>query len=315
MISKIFKQPAAGMQQRAAFTIQTLEGNGMKKLAQNRFIGLISRVVSRILEMNIPVWAAYASYFLILSVFPALLLILSSLHFTGVQVHALIEMLEQILPEPLMEVAQEIVWNTYRQTSGAMAGISALIALWSSSKGTYGMLLGLNAIYGVSEDRGYVYTRGISVLYSLGFVVVITLTLLLHVFGNTIMELLLHVHNPVVVFLVDMIDFHTIFLLSLQILLFTLMYMVLPNHHNGFLSSLPGGFFSALGWQLFSKLYSMYVSVFTGYASVYGSVYAIAIAMLWLYFCVSILFYGGALNKLLQTWRANRIRQEPDVNQ
>jgi uncharacterized BrkB/YihY/UPF0761 family membrane protein len=28
-------------------------------------------------------------------------------------------------------------------------------------------------------------------------------------------------------------------------------------------------------------------------------VYTLALSMLWLYFCLSILFYGGALNRLL----------------
>ena len=43
----------------------------------------------------------------------------------------------------------------------------------------------------------------------------------------------------------------------------------------------------------------MYVELFAGYTNVYGSVYAVALSMLWLYCCLSILFYGGALNKLL----------------
>ena len=57
---------------------------------------------------------------------------------------------------------------------------------------------------------------------------------------------------------------------------------------------------AAVGWQVFSDLYSIYVERFTGYSNIYGSVYAVALSMLWLYCCVSILFYGGALNVLLK---------------
>ena len=56
---------------------------------------------------------------------------------------------------------------------------------------------------------------------------------------------------------------------------------------------------ACLGWQLLTRLFSFYVAHFSRYASIYGSVYAVALAMLWLYFCLSILFYGGALNRLL----------------
>ena len=62
---------------------------------------------------------------------------------------------------------------------------------------------------------------------------------------------------------------------------------------------MPGAVLAAVGWLIFSKLFSLYVSYFSNYSNIYGSVYAIALGMLWLYICLSILFYGGALNKLL----------------
>ena len=50
---------------------------------------------------------------------------------------------------------------------------------------------------------------------------------------------------------------------------------------------------------MFSDLYSLYVEYFPSYANIYGSVYAVALSMLWLYSCVSIVFYGGVLNRFL----------------
>jgi membrane protein len=54
-----------------------------------------------------------------------------------------------------------------------------------------------------------------------------------------------------------------------------------------------------MGWLIFSDLYSIYVERFSGYGNLYGSVYAVALSMLWLYCCMSILFFGGALNRWL----------------
>jgi len=62
----------------------------------------------------------------------------------------------------------------------------------------------------------------------------------------------------------------------------------------------PGAVFSSLGWLIFTQLYSVYVEYFAGLSLVYGSVYAVALSMLWLYFCISIVFYGGALNYWLR---------------
>ncbi len=65
------------------------------------------------------------------------------------------------------------------------------------------------------------------------------------------------------------------------------------------LRALPGAAGASLGWLVFSSLFSVYVQHFGSYSVFYGSLAGIAMAMLWLYVCMSILFYGGVLNCLL----------------
>lgn len=264
--------------------------------------GLIGRAVDAVLEMKekqIPLHAAYAGYFMILSVFPALLVLLSVLRYTGIEVENLVDLVGDFLPKALLNMVEGIIYSIYQNTTGTVLGLSALTSLWSASRGIYGLLRGLNAVYDVWEDRGYVYTRLISLVYTFLFGIVLILTLFLHVFGNTILGSLTMVDNPVVIFLMDLVDLRFFFLLILQSLIFTLMFMMLPNERNRFWDSLPGGVLSSLGWLLFSDIFSIYVENFNNYANVYGSVYAVALGMLWLYCCLSILFYGGALNHYL----------------
>lgn len=262
--------------------------------------GLIGQSVAfgrKIGEMHIPLHAGYTGFFLILSLFPALLLLLGMLRYTGLRVESLMGFVAEILPEALLESAEELVYGTYFNANGTVVGLSAVAALWSASRGLYGLLRGMNAVYGVSEDRGYFHTRIISMGYTFAFFLVMVLTLILHVFGRSLIKMLTMVDNGFVIFLTDLIDLRFILLLSLQSLVFTLMFMALPNGKRRFRDSLPGGVFSALGWLVFSDLYSIYVENFSRYANIYGSVYAVALSMLWLYCCVSILFYGGVLNR------------------
>ena len=278
----------------------------MRELPQGGLIGKTVRAARAVSALNIPLRAAYGAYFIVLALFPALLLVLSLLRLTGLAVEDLMGLMENILPGPLRDTAEELIFNTWQTSSGTMAGLSAVTLLWSSSKGVYGLLTGLNAVYGVSEDRGYVYTRGISVVYSILFLEVLLLTLALHVFGSSLIDLLYRIDNPLLMFFVDLIDLHTVFLLAVQTLLFTAVYMVLPNRRNSFCGSLPGALVSSLGWFVFSDIFSIYITRFSGVANIYGSVYAIAISLLWLYCCISILFYGGALNRLLSDWKQSR---------
>lgn len=262
-------------------------------------IGEITGYGERIRDMQIPTHAANAGYFIVMAVFPALVLVLSILRYTQLDAQDLMALLEGFLPAALVPAAEKLIISTYAHTSTAMISVSALGALWSASRGIYGLLTGLNTIYGVRENRGYVYTRLISVLYTFLFLVVLLLTLVLGVFGKAILESLPPVQTPLGVFLSEVIDFRFLLMLLLQIGLFTAMFMVLPNRHNSFRESIPGAMLASAGWLIFSRLFSYYVEHFSNYSNIYGSVYAVALSMLWLYFCLSIVFYGGALNRLL----------------
>lgn len=263
----------------------------MKKIWE-RFL----TVCRYIAGLNIPVYAAHAGFFIVLAVFPTLVLLMGLLRYTGLEVENLTELLHGIIPTALMPAAQKLIMNTYNSSTGTVISISALTALWSASRGFYGLMTGLNSIYGVSEDRGYFYTRGVSVLYTFAFLVVLLLTLVLHVFGTTLVQWFPLDASPLFAFLESVIDLRFFVLLGIQTVLFTAMFMVLPNKHNKLADSFPGAVLASIGWLVFSDLYSIYVENFASLSNIYGSVYAVALSMLWLYCCVSIVFYGGALN-------------------
>ncbi len=264
--------------------------------------GLIGRIYhsfQRLSSLRIPIFAANASFFLVLAVFPTLLLLLGLLRYTGLPVSYLTGLLEGVLPEALLPGARRLILSTYYNSSGALVSLSAGTALWSASRGLYGLLTGLNALYNVPEDRGWFYTRAISVFYTFGFLLVMLLTLVLHVFGTTLLRALSNTPGAFFRILCQVVDLRSVLLLAIQTLFFTLLFMVLPNRKNPFSESLPGALFASCGWLIFTNLYSIYVNHFSGLSNIYGSVYALALSMLWLYCCMSILFYGGAINSYL----------------
>lgn len=275
----------------------------MDRFPKGGLIGKCVHAVQTISDLRIPVYAANAGFFIILSLFPALVLILSLLRYTGLQVRSLIEILSTMIPEALMGTVEELVLNTYENSTGALVGVSALTAVWSASKGVYGLLTGLNTVYGVSENRGFLYTRFISVLYTFALFGVLMLTLILHVFGTSLLQLVPIYQTPFLKFLTGMIDLRFFLLLFIQSGVFALMYAFLPNGRNRLRDTIPGALLASAGWLIFSDLYSIYVERFASLSNIYGSVYAVALSMLWLYFCMSILFYGGALNQYLEDHR------------
>lgn len=263
----------------------------MKKRTQS-----LKRILYELDRRNIPIHAASASFFIILAIFPTLVLFLGLMRYTSIDIYTALTSLDGIVPVALIPAVEKLIFSIYRSSSGAIVSISAVSALWSASRGIYGLLTGLNAIYDVSEDRGFFYTRFISVVYTFLFLLVLIVTLVLHVFGTTLLGALDSATNPLLRFLADVIDLRFFLLVFLQTALFTAMFMVFPNKRNRFWDSLPGALLASIGWLIFSHLFSIFVEYFPHYANVYGSVYAVALCMLWLYFCITIVFYGGALN-------------------
>ena len=271
----------------------------MRKFPEGGLIGKTVGLWRRISGFRVPLYAANASFFMVLSVFPGLLLLLGLLRYTSLDVERLGEMMAGFLPDALLESAEELILLTYDNTSGLTLGLSVVTTLWSASRGIYGIIGGLNAVYEAEENRGYVQVRFLSVIYTFAFLLVLLLTLGLHVFGTKLLLLLHRATHPFFAFLLEIIDLRFFLLLILQTGIFSVLYTVLPNGKNRFREGLPGALLASSGWLIFSDLYSVYVEHFAGLRNVYGSVYAVALNMLWLYFCMAIFFYGGVLNRIL----------------
>ena len=79
-----------------------------------------------------------------------------------------------------------------------------------------------------------------------------------------------------------------------------MIYKFLPNHIVQLRIQLMGAAFSAVGWMIVSWIFSVYLDIFKGFSSMYGSLTTIVLIMLWLYFCMYILLLGGEVNMILR---------------
>ena len=87
----------------------------------------------------------------------------------------------------------------------------------------------------------------------------------------------------------------------LMLLFFWLMFIAIPRRQVSWKNAFWGAAFAAAGWVLFSTFFSIFVENFSNYATIYGSLAAIVILMMWLFICMYILLIGGELAVWLQT--------------
>lgn len=264
-------------------------------------IGKIRHILAFLKPIRIQLHSAYTCFFLILSLFPGLLLFLGLLRYTSLGVEDLMALLSGFLPDSLLPMVQTLASASYRHSSGLVVSVSVVAALYSASRGMFGILGGLHAVYDVGREKGYFHKKVLSMAYTAIFLMLLAATLVLHIFGNAILDYLWMTTDPGLMTILRVVDFRSVLLLVLLSSLFASMYALLPGRRNRLLHSLPGAITAATLWLIFSRLFSIYVEHFTVYTNIYGSVYALALGMLWLYFCICIFFYGGALNRYLLT--------------
>lgn len=276
-----------------------MEQKGFKALWERGW-----RLFRQLQRLDIPLYAANAGFFLVLSLFPALVLLLGLLQRAGLDAFALMDLISPLLPQALIPTLEPVILSASRHSSGMVIGLSAVTALWSTGRGIYSLRAGLNRMYRVKEDRGYLFTRILSAAYTFACLLTVVVTVLFQVFGSDLLQLLLARKSPFLGLLRQLLRLRFFLLLGLQTLFFALIYRFLPEESLPYRQQLPGALITALGWSGFSQLFSLYVHYFPKYANVYGSVYALALGMLWLYCCLSILFFGGAINFAL--WQKNQ---------
>lgn len=264
----------------------------------------INRLASILGSHHTGAYAAQAAYFFVLSLIPIILLLLTMVQFTPVTRQDVMAAVTQVFPTSVEGLISSIVDQVYRQSS-TIIPVTIIVALWSAGKGVLAMTSGMNLIYENTETRNYFYLRLRASFYTVIFILAIVLSLSLSVFGNSI-SIIVYKHMPVLTTIMDfLIRIRTLLTLVVLTLFWDMVYKYLPNRTNlsktTMKQQLPGAVFTSCGWLLISFIFSVYLDIFTGFSSMYGSLTTIILIMLWLYVCMYVILLGGELNALLES--------------
>lgn len=244
----------------------------------------IAKFLKECKEDKINAYAAQSAFFILLSIIPFLMVLLSLLKYTPITESMLLSMYEEGLPGYISPFFITITDEIYTRTFGITA-VSAVIAIWSAAKGMHALMDGLNAVNDLQENRNWLVLRFWSAIYTVVFIVAIVFTLMVLVFGSAIRTLAVEYLPILRTVSVIISSFKGLLLFAILVVFFDIVFAVLPNKKLSFTSQLPGAVLCALAWNGISLLLSVYINYFNGF-SMYGSLTTVALMMLWLYFCI-----------------------------
>jgi membrane protein len=262
----------------------------------------IKRTVKEFQEDNLTDWAAALTYYGLLSLFPALIAMVSLIGIFGdpkSTTESLTEIISEIGPASAAETFEGPI-KSITESSGT-AGIALVLglaaSLWSASGYTGAFMRASNVIYETPEGRPFWKLRPLQLIVTLAMIVLVTLLAVSLVLTGPVVEAVagplgigstaVDVWNiakwPVMAF---------VFLLLIGVL-----YYASPNvKMRGFKWVTPGALVAIVVWIAASALFALYVSNFSSYNKTYGTLGGLIALLVWFWISNLAILFGHQLN-------------------
>lgn len=253
---------------------------------------------ARIQEDHTGAYAATCAFFIVLSFTPLIMIVLAIARRASLDETMIMNTLISVVPAGIRDLISTIIDETYAK-SYAVVPVSVLILLWAASKFIHALTNSLNVISHVKETRGWVYTRIRSMIFVAVFIGGITFLAFLsnvsHSIRNNASEAFPLIGELVQFFM----PFRSLIGYVALIIIFMLIYTILPNCHYTFGSQFPGALMVATVWIMVSYFVTLYYTHNRSFSSMYGSMTGLILAMIWLFFCMFFLLFGAEINRVI----------------
>jgi membrane protein len=271
-------------------------------------IGLLKRTVREFQDDNLTDWAAALTYYAVLAIFPALLVMVSVLGLIGPSAtQPLLDNVDSVAPGPAKQIFSDALKNLEgsQGAAGAFFVIGLLGALWSASGYIGAFMRASNAIYDIDEGRPIWKTLPMRV----GLTVLLMLMTAVSAIGVTISGGLARQVGKTIGVGSTAVDVWNIakwpVLLLIVGLMFAVLYWAAPNvKQPGFKWITPGGALAVTGWVIASLAFAFYVANFGSYNKTYGALAGPIVFLVWLWISNVVILLGAELNAEIERGRA-----------
>ncbi len=269
---------------------------------------VLKRTVREFREDNLTDWAAALTYYAVLAIFPALIVLVSILGLVGESAtEPLIDNLGTVAPGPAQEIFTSAIENLQgdQGAAGVLFVIGLLGALWSASGYVAAFMRASNAIYDIEEGRPIWKTLPVRVSLTLVLLTLLAISTIAVVLTGGLAERvgdLVGVGSTAV----SVWDFAKWpVLLVVVSFMFALLYWAAPNvKHPGFRWISPGGVLAVIGWLIASGAFALFVSNFGSYNKTYGALAGVVVFLVWLWISNIMILLGAEFNAELERQRA-----------
>jgi len=259
-----------------------------------KFLIFATKLINKTKEDDILALSAQLSYYLILSIFPFLILAISLMCGYSEYIYSILNSLSDVIPEEVHRIIYNVLKYSVASCSKPYLTISMLIIIWSATSGSAAIINGINIAYGFNTRKNFLFLRIRGILFTLALMVSMQIIFAAVVAGRTLLLFVkgISIFEDYNFIFIDILRFAVTFFIVLIILLAS--YKFLPYEKVKFSYAYPGAIFAAAGSIAGSYLYSRYVSTRVVFInSIYGNLSGLFVFIIWIYI-LSIIFLMGA---------------------
>jgi len=259
-------------------------------------------IKDQVSEDNLFQGAAALAFYAMLSLFPALIFLLSAIAYLpweGMQ-SAIMDFLHDAIPEQAAGMLQGTVQRILGKEQPDLLSFGIIGAIWAASTGMHATMLQLNRTYRVEERRPFLKARSTALLLTLGFGLLVVAAFLLIVLGGIAQGWLLNkfAFGDSIRVIFSILRWMIIF--AFLLFGFALVYHLGPNVEHKFKWFSPGAVLGVILLVVASVGFRIYVMNFGNYDAMYGALGTVIVLMLWLNICSIVLLLGAEINVAVQ---------------
>ena len=260
-------------------------------------------LIKRIGEHNIFGYGAQMAYFFVLSIFPFMIFLFGILSNLSMSYSGFFDGIAKIVPKEVVMVMDDYVSDLVPQASLNYLSISALITIWSASRGIHALRQAMDRAYGVISVKKFWRKRVLSIVYTMTLMTAIVFALTLPSMGKDFVHFIEHTFSLDLGFVKILLAYRWPFIIGFFFIVISFFYYVSFDRHDKWREVIPGTLFAMIGWVALSVLFSEFVNNFGRYTLIYGSLGAMVVLMVWFYMSSIVLMLGGEINSIYHSFK------------
>ena len=267
------------------------------------FYDILLNLVQSNRKYDIDQRASAVAYSLTLASFPAIIFLFTLIPYIPIADldKQIMVILQDVMPRGIYEDADQTIMDILSRPRKGVLSFGFIFAMIASTNGMMSLMHSFDMVLEDEETRGFLKTRGIAIILTLSLLVVLCLSIVLLIVGDAAMNMLSNWHIIRDNWIITMLNITRYFIsFGSLMLVISVIYRFAPTHVTHYTFINAGSVVASVLILAATSGFSFYLSRFSSYNKLYGSIGTMIALMIWYYLLALLIILGFEINASIE---------------